>query len=187
MKIQHIVIPLIIIGIAIYAAPRIGKSTTVEQDGNRLSITIGKHNLTAYTISNEITDSFLVIGGGLSCGDVYFTSVLSLIPMDTAERLYRTYGDFRQCSSPGAHEGMRSMIPVLCYAENRSAEKTLKALDKLGNDHKDSVIKMTFVQIKITDHTMDEYGETMQVTNTQNGMDAFLVKDIEIIEKDHNY
>ena len=98
MKIWHFVIPLVIIGVAIYAVPRMGKSTTVEQDGNRLSITIGKHNLTACTVSNETTDSFLVISSSLICEDIYFTSALSLIPLDTAERLFQTYGDFRRCA-----------------------------------------------------------------------------------------
>src|SRR4030042_1200228 len=118
MKIWKFVVPLVIIATAIYTVPRIGQSTIIEQDGNQLSITIGKHQLTAAVISNQITDSFLVVGG--SCGgDVYFTTLLSVIPFETAERLYRTYGDFRKCSSPGAAEGMRSSIPVLLYADNR--------------------------------------------------------------------
>ena len=112
----HVVIPLVIIGIAIYAAPRLGKSTTIEQNGNQLSIAIGDHRLTATVVGNEITDSFLVIGGGISCGgfscgDLYFTSLLSVIPMDTAEQLYLRYGNFRKCSSPGARQGIIICIP----------------------------------------------------------------------------
>ena len=56
MKIWKIVVPLVIIVAAIYAVPRIGKSTVIEQDGDQLSITIGKHRLTAAVISSQITD-----------------------------------------------------------------------------------------------------------------------------------
>ena len=185
MKIWKIAVPLVIIVAAIYAVPRIGKSTVIEQDGNQLSITIGKHRLTASAISNEITDSFLVIGG--SCGgDMYFTTLLSVIPLDTAERLYRTYGDFRMCSSPGAAEGKRSVIPVLLYADNRNVERKLKTVNKLANAGKDPVIKMTFAQLNITVHKIEHNGQMIQVTS-QDNTDAFLVKDIQIIQEEHNF
>jgi hypothetical protein len=185
MKIWKIVVPLVIIVAAIYAVPRIGKSTVIEQDGNQLSITIGKHRLTASAISNEITDSFLVIGGSRG-GDMYFTTLLSVIPLDTAERLYRNYGDFRKCGSPGAAEGMRSVISVLLYADNRNVERKLKTVNKLANAAKDPVIKMTFAQLNITDHKIEHNGQIVQVTS-QDNTDAFLVKDIQIIQEEHNF
>ena len=185
MKIWKIVVPLVIIAVAIYAVPRIGKSTVVEQDGNQLSITIGKHHLTAAAISSQITDSFLVVGGCRG-GDMYFTTVISVIPLDTAEHLFRTYGDFRKCGSPGAAEGMRSSITVFLYADNRSVERKLKTVNKLANAVKDPVIKMTFVQLDITDHKIECGGEMVQVTS-KDAADAFLVRDIEIVQDEHKF
>ena len=86
MSIWKIVVVLVIIVAATYAVPRLGKSRVIEQNGNQLSIEIGKHRLTAFPISNEITDSFLVIGGSPE-GDMYFTTLISVIPFNTAERL----------------------------------------------------------------------------------------------------
>ena len=60
MKIWKLVIPVAVIAVAIYAVPRVGKSTVIEQDGGQLSITIGKHRLTATAISGQITDSAVV-------------------------------------------------------------------------------------------------------------------------------
>ncbi len=185
MKIWKIVVPLVIIVAAVYAVPRIGKSTVIEQDGNQLSITIGRHRLTAAVIGSEITDSFLVIGGSAG-GDMYFTTLLSVIPLDTAERLYRIYGDFRKCGSPGAAEGMRSVIPVLLYADNRNVERKLKTVNGLANAGKDPVIKMTFAQLDINDHKIEYNGQMTQVTS-QDTTDAFLVKDIQIIQKEHEF
>jgi hypothetical protein len=185
MKIWKLVVPLVIIVAAIYAVPRIGKSTVIEHDGNQLSITIGKHRLTAVAISNEITDSFLVIGGSPG-GEMYFTTLLSVIPLNTAERLYRMYGNFRQCSSPGAAEGMRSVISVLLYADDYNVERKLKTVNRLANAGKDPVIKMTFVQLNITDHKIEHGDQMIQVTS-QDDIDAFLVKDIQIIQELHNF
>ncbi|MHC4174008.1 MAG: hypothetical protein ACYTBX_07815 [Planctomycetota bacterium] len=185
MKIWKIMVPLVIIVAAIYAVPRIGKSTVIEQDGNQLSITIGKHRLTTAVISNQITDSFLVISGSPG-GDMYFTTLLSVVPLDTAERLYRIYGDFRKCGSPGAAEGMRSVIPVLLYADNRNVERKLKTVNKLANAVKDPVIKMTFAQLNINDHKIEHNGQMVQVTS-QDTTDAFLVKNIQIIQEEHNF
>jgi hypothetical protein len=136
-------------------------------------------------MGNEITDSFLVIGG-FSGGDMYFTTLLSVIPMETAERLHRQYGNFRKCGSPGAAEGMRSVIPVKLYADNRTVEQTLKTANKLANDHKDPVIKMTFVQLNVTDHKF-KHGDQMVPVTSQDNADAFLVKDIQIVEKEHTF
>lgn len=185
MKIIRFAIPLVIIVAGIYTVPRIGRSTVIEHNGNELSITIGKHQLTADVISSELTDSFLVVGGS-SGSDLFFTTLLSLIPLDTAERLYQTYGDFRQCCSQGAAEGKRSVIPVLLYADNHDVERTLKKADRLAAANKDPVIKMTFIQLNITDHKIEHGGQPVQVTSS--GIDdAFLVKDIQIIEKEHSY
>lgn len=185
MKIWKLIIVLVLIGVAIYAVPRLGKSTTIERNGNQVSMTIGSHHLIASVVSNEITDSFLVIGG-FSGGDMYFTTMLSVIPLKTAERLHRQYGNFRKCGSPGAAEGMRSVIPVLLYADNHNVERTLKAVNRLASAHKDPVIKMTFVQLKITDFKI-KFGDQMEKVAFQDDSDAFLVKDIQIIEKEHKF
>jgi hypothetical protein len=185
MNIWKIVVVLVIIVVAIYAVPRLGKSTTIEQNGNQVSMTIGNHHLTASAMSNEITDSFLVIGG-FSGGDMYFTTLLSVIQLKTAERLHRTYGNFRKCGSPGAAEGMRSVIPVLLYADDYHVERKLKTVNRLANSGKDPVIQMTFVQLNITDHQIAHGDEMLQVTS-RDDTDAFLVKDIQIIEKEHSF
>jgi hypothetical protein len=183
MKVWKLVVPVAVIAAAIYAVPRVGKSTVIEQDGGQLSITIGKHRLTASAISSQITDSFLVVGGWRG-GDMYFTTLVSVIPLDTAEHLARTYGNFRRCGSPGAAEGMRSTIPVFLYADNRNVERKLKKVNKLANAVKDPVIKMTFVQLDVNDHKIECNGEMMQVTS-QDNTDAFLVKDIQIIQEEY--
>ena len=55
MKIWKLVVPVAVIVVAIYAVPRVGKSTVVEQDGDQLSMRIGKHRLTATAISGRLS------------------------------------------------------------------------------------------------------------------------------------
>ena len=185
MEIWKIVVFLVIVVVAIYAVPRIGKSTVIEQDGDQLSISIGRHQLSAAVTSRDSTESLLVIGGSTG-GDKYFTTLLQVILLDTAERLYRTYGDFLKCGSPGSAEGMRSVIPMFLYADNRNVERKLKTVNKLAKTGKDPVIKMTFARLSIDDHKAEHNGQMVQVTS-QGTTDAFLVKDIQILQEDHSW
>ena len=68
---------------------------------------------------------------------------------------------------------MRSVIPVLLYADNRSVERKLKTVNKLANAGKDPVIEMTFAQLNINDHKIEYNGQMTQVTS-QETTDAFL-------------
>jgi hypothetical protein len=75
---------------------------------------------------------------------------------------------------------------VLLYADNYNVERKLKKVNRLANAGKDPVIKMTFVRLNITDHKIEHGDQMIQVTS-QNDTDAFLVKDIEIIQEEHSF
>ncbi len=183
MRMWKIIVFLILVIAAIYTIPRSGKSTDIEQRGKELSITVGKHRLTASIIGCEIRNSFLIIGE--SCeGDLFFTALLSVIPLDTAERLARRYGDFRKCNSPGASEGKRSIKSMLLYAANHDVEQRLRCINKLAMAGKNPIIKMTYVELKINSHTVR--GEEIPIVYNSN-MHSFLVRDVQLIEEDRNF
>ena len=183
MDMRKIMAVLVLVVASICIIPRISKSTDVKQQGNELSITVGKHQLTATIISGEIEESFLIVGNGPCYGDLYFTALLSVIPLNTAEQLARTYGDFRKCSSPGAYEAKKSVIPMILYAANRTVDRKLRSINKLNITDRNPVIQMTYMELNITNHTMKEFGEEIQVTSNGN-CSSFLVKDIQLTEKD---
>jgi hypothetical protein len=178
-----IIVFVILVIAAIYIVPRSGKSTDIEQKGKELSITVGKHRLTASIVGRQIRNSFLVIGG--SCkGDVFFTSFFSVIPLDTAERLARRYGNFFTCNSPGASEGKRSIKSMLLYAANHDVEQRLRGIDKLAMASKKPIIEMTYVELRINSHKVT--GQEIPILFDSN-MHSFLVKDVQIIEEDRNF
>ena len=185
MEMWKIMAALVLVIAAIFIIPRISKSTDIEQQGNELSITVGKHQLTANIVTGELRESFLIIGRGPRSGDLYFTALLSVIPLNTAERLARTYGDFRKCASPGASEAKRSVQPMILYAANRAVEQKLKSINKLKTDGRDPVIQMTYMELMITNHKIKGIGEEIQVTS-RDTFPSFFVKDIQIIEKDQS-
>ena len=178
MNVWKILVFVVLVIAAIYIVPRISKSTDIEQTGQRLSITVGKHQLKAAIVSGQMQDSFLVVGGSPR-GDLYFTALLSVISFDTAQRLAQTYGDFRKCNSPGAAEGMRSVQTMVLYAADRAVGRKLKAVSRLATAGKDPIIKMTFVQLTITDHTIERSGQAIQVTS-RDATPSFLVKDVQL-------
>ncbi len=182
MKTWKLLAGLILVIAAMYIIPRSGKSTDIEQRGNELSITVGKHQLTAVIIGQQITQSFLIVGG--STGDLFFTTSLAVIPLDTAERLAGTYGDFRKCGSRGAYEAQRSVKSMFLYAANHDAERTLNRINKLAVDGDNTIIRMTYLQLSITNHAVKD--QEIPIVTSGN-MPSFLVKDVEIIEKNRKF
>jgi len=185
MKMCKIIVVLALIIAAIYFIPRSSKSTGIEQKGRRLSITAGKHRLKANIIGLEISQSFLVIGGSYR-GDYHYTAELSVIPLNTAKQLARAYPDFRKCSSPGASAAKRSVQPMLLYAANSGTKRRLRSISRFATAGKEPVVKMTYMEINITNHTM-KFGDEEIPVDFRTNIPFFLVKDVQIIEKDRNF
>ena len=184
MKTWKLIVALIFVVAAVYIIPLVGKSTDIEQKGNELSITIDKHQLTAVIIGPQITDSFLVISKVSQQFDSFYTACLSGIPINIAMQLGQRYGDFRKCSSPGAYIAQKSVKSMLLYAENHGVERKLRSIDRLALANKNPVIRMTFAELHITNHTVR--GEEIPIVfNTD--LHPFLVKDVQIIEEDRNF
>ena len=182
MKIWKLLVVLVIVIAAIYFIPRSGKSTEIEQNGNELSITVGKFQLMATIIGHPIKNSFLVAGG--STGDKFYSESLGVIPIDTAEQLARKYGNFRKCKSQGTYDAMRSVESMLLYAANHDVERTLRKINKLAVAGSNTIIQMTYMQLSIINHTIK--GQETPVVITSN-IPSFLVKDVQIIEKNRDF
>ena len=182
MNIWKLLVVLVIVIAAIYIIPRSGKSTEIEQNGNDLSITVGKYQLTASMVGHQMKKSFLVAGG--STGDKFYSESLAVIPIDTANQLARKYGNFRKCKSQGINEAMRSVESMLLYAANHDVERTLGKINKLAVASSNTIIQMTYVQLNIINHTIK--GQETPVVITSN-IPSFLVKDVQIIDKNLNF
>ena len=72
---------------------------------------------------------------------------------------------------------------MILYAANRTVDRKLRSINKLNITGRNPVIQMTFMELDITNHTMKEFGEEIQVTSVGN-CSSFLVKDIQLTEKD---
>jgi len=179
---RHILVVIILIIAAIFFKSRISKSTEIERTGNELLITSGKHKITASIISYERTDSYLVFGGSGN-SDLDFTTPFSVIPLHVANLLAQRYGNFFKCASPGASEAKRNVKNLFLYPVNSDVERSLKSVDKLLKDDKYPVIKMTYVELIITDHKFKRFGEEIQF-NYLGNFTSCLVKDIQLIQED---
>jgi hypothetical protein len=177
-----LLVVLVLVIAAIYIIPRSGKSTDIEQRGNELSITVGKYSLTAIIIGHQIQNSFLVAGG--STGEMFYSASLAVIPLDTANQLARKYGNFRKCKSQGAYDAMRSVKSMLLYAANHDVERELRKINKLTVAGNNTIIQMTYEQLHITNHTIK--GQETPIIISSN-IPSFLVKEVQIIEKDRNF
>lgn len=181
MKLSHIVVAVVLAVAAVYFIAQKSGASGITQTGDDLSIAIGNHRLQATIASPEFTDSFLVIGG-MQGADLYFSTLLSVIPLDTAQALAERYGNFRLCASPGAAAGKNSIEPMVLYAASGGVKRKLKSINKRALAGKDPVIEMTFSLLDITDHKIEQGGYEIQVQSHDIGP-SFLVKEVRVIRE----
>ena len=181
MKLTHILVVVILALAAIYFVSQRGGATEITRTGDSLSIAIGQYRLAATLEGDEFHDSFLVIGG-IRQGNLYFSTLLAMIPLETAEQLAERYGDFRRCSSPGASTAKNSVISMALYAANGTVERTLQKINKRALAGKDPVITMTFAPLEITDRKIEQGGQEMQMT-CRDDTDCYLVTDVQLLRE----
>lgn len=182
MKLSYVLVAIILLVAGVYFVSQRSGAMEITQTGDDLSIAIGHHRLQATKTSGGYSDSFLVIGG-MQHGDLHFTTLLSVIPLETAEYLAETYGNFRRCGSPGAAEGMRSVEPMVLYAAHPGVERTLKKINKLALAGKDPVIAMDFACLEITNHSIEKKGHSIDVTSMVNMDPPYLVTDVQLVRQ----
>ena len=169
---------ILLVATAYFVTQRSG-ATEITQTGNNVSIAIGQHRLQATKVGSEYSDSFLIVGG-MEEGDLHFNALLSVIPLETAQLLTERYGNFRQCSSPGAAAGMNSVLSMALYAANPSVERKLKKINKLSLAGKDPIIKMSFIGLEITDHMIEQGNHTVKV---QSDIAFYLVTEVKLVQQ----
>ena len=182
MKSTHVLVAVVLAGAAVYFVSQRGGATEIAQVGDNLEITIGDHRLQATLAGREYHDSFVVVGG-MRQGNVHFDTLLSVIPLEKAQQLAKRYGNFRRCGSAGAREAQDNILPMTLYAANGSVKRTLKKANKLGLAAKSAVIEMTFVPLKIRDHTIQHERGDVKVDLPLH-FDSYLVREARIVEKD---
>ena len=181
MKLSHVLIAVVLIVAAVYFVSQRGGATEITQTGSDVSIAIGPHRLQATMDGGAYCDSFLVVGGMEGAG-AYFSALLSVIPLDTAQFLAERYGDFRRCGSPGAAAGMRSVLSMALYAAKPAVERKLRRINKLALAGKDPIIKMDFVGLEIMSHTVEHGDETMEVP-LQGIAPFYLVREVQLVRQ----
>lgn len=181
MRLAHILVAIILALAAYYFVSERGGATEAVQTGDSLSFVFGDHRLEATVTGDEYHDSFLVVGG-IRPGDLFFSTLLAVIPMETAEQLAESYGDFRRCGSPGAREAERHTLTMGLYAVDGRVERTLDKINKLALAHKDPIFEMRFAPLTITDHKAIHNGEEIEV-RSRSGFEPFLVKEVRLLRK----
>jgi hypothetical protein len=183
MKVAYVLIAVVLVVAGIYFVSQRSGATEITQRGNDLTIVIDRYRLEATKVSDEYSDTLLVVGGGgESHKNLFFNSLLSVIPLDEAEALAERYGDFRKCGSPGAAAGMRSVESMVLYAGNPRIERKLKKISKLSLSGKDPIISMKFTCLEIRNHPLKENGQMMSFGPVEWPA-SYLVSEVELLRE----
>jgi hypothetical protein len=185
MKSRYILIVIVIVIASFSFKSRFSKSTEIKRTGNKIFIKSNKHQITASVMGHQRTESFLVFGGSRD-SDLDFTTALSVIPLYTADRLAKRYGSFFRCASPGAAEAKRSIKNLFLYPANNDIERSIKQINKLTVKGKDPVIKIKYVELVITDHRFQRFGQEIKFEYRDNFISC-LVEDVQLIQEDKRF
>lgn len=123
--------------------------------------------------------SYLVVGQGLNKMDYYDTH-LPVISMDTVQALTSQYGDFRQCTSPGAEAGKQSTRHIRLVGMTDEVKKKIAAVYWRSRKLKDFTIKVSQAPCVMISHDLRS-NRARALMNMPH--EDYLVNNIEIIQK----
>ena len=124
--------------------------TRVTADGDRVSIRQGANAIEGRLAPAETLELVLKDEGeGSFSGDAF----VSVLPLETADRLRARYGDLFRCSSEGADAAARAMEGVVLVAAGRGAAREIGRALALVRESRTPVVRATASRIRVGERT----------------------------------
>jgi len=155
-------------------------TTSYIYDDN-LTVNIGDAVIKAELISDEYTDSFLLIGGAPK-GLEYFSGNFVGIQMDTVYEIEEEYGSFRRCRDSGAAIARTSTEFLNLYAQSTEVASDLNEVASLVSKNKEVVVEFDLSNIKINERYLEKDG-TQRKMNYRSPGEHYYVTGVRILEK----
>lgn len=177
---------LILLSVGLYSC--CSKASDIKYNGNQITIDAGQFHVVMEKRA-EYSDNYLVVGGS-NGSTMYFDAILSLIPMTKAEEMTVEYGDFMQCSNPGAEEAKQAVINFIIIAADAQIKNTINNVINIietgisSGKPRRPIIKISAAKLNMLKFTTITNSIETPVESDMNSMPHLLVKDIEIIKED---
>ncbi|MFA6218082.1 MAG: hypothetical protein WDL87_10580 [Candidatus Omnitrophota bacterium] len=165
-----IILVVVIVGLVNFF---VNSPRKVSIDGNKVSIKFGGHTINA-VMEDACSLSFLV-------NNAFYNNTripsFFVIPMKTANKLKRQYGDFVHCDSPGARAGQESLQTICLLPLNKAVEKKIRKIMK--ERYNLPVIEIAGAKLDINEH---RYLSKMYSSYAPQGEEYYLIEDVSITQ-----
>lgn len=126
--------------------------TRVVVEGSSIRIDSGAHHIEG-TLDPEATYRMIVKDLGVSINTFSGDAFVSVLPLQTAERLRAQFGDFFRCDSPGALPAMQSTLPIVLIADGPQTKAGISEAKSLVKASRIPLVSLTGSRIRVTKQT----------------------------------
>lgn len=174
-------IGLLLSAFSLYSCDYQSPSVIVEQQDDGLIIKSGKHTIYARELGEKHTEEFLLVGG-TGRGMYPFTAHFSVIPTSRVEQIKRKSGKGTVLAALESSDYVRSMF---LYPVHQTVGKELLEADGLAMTSNYPVVRMSFVEINVTKHTVKVLGREVEEARDEFAP-CYLVVHLEIVHENYS-
>jgi len=148
-------------------------------DGTRITIKSGGHHIEGI-LQTPSDYEFLMKDNGVSIGTFSGDAFVTMMPLETADRLRTQYGDFLKCNQPAALQALQNMQATVLVASDEETKRGIAEALALVRKSRIPVVSFSGSSLQVTKQTY----LGMEV-NDQTGTLIYYLKDFQILKPDY--
>jgi hypothetical protein len=153
--------------------------TQITVDNARIEIDSGGHHIEG-SLARPSTYQMLLKDEGVSIGTFSGSAFVTMLPLDTADRLRAKYGDFFKCNTPGVSQARDGLKGTVLVANEEKVKQEIAEAMSLVRKSRIPVVSFNGSRILITKHTFRK----IRVSD-QTGTVLYFLNDFRILKTDY--
>jgi hypothetical protein len=121
-------------------------------DGSRITIEAGRHHIEGI-LEPEARHHFLLKDEGVSINTFAGDALVTMLPLETADRLRARYGDFFRCDQPGAIQALQKLQTSVLVAGSETTKQALSEAMALVKKSHIPLVRFIGSRIQVTKQT----------------------------------
>jgi hypothetical protein len=162
----------------LYYAYQSANSTPVA-NGSQVVIDSGGHHIEG-TLRPSATYQYLLKDEGVSMGTFSGDAFITMLPLETADKLKAKYGDFFHCNDPGAMQAIQSLDTAILVGADAETRTGIAGALALVRRSQIPAVSFTAASLQVTRHTymnMDVHDNT--------GIPIYYLTNFTILQEDY--
>jgi len=153
--------------------------TQITVDGGRIAIDSGGHRIEG-SLARPSTYQMLLKDEGVSIGTFSGSAFVTMIPLETADRLRAKHGDFFKCNNPGVSQVRDTLKGTVLIANEDRVKQEIAEAMSLVRKSRIPVVSFNGSRVLVTKHTFRK----IRVAD-QTGTVLYFLNDFRILKTDY--